>query len=147
MVASKGRRGRRGAAAVETILMLIPVFLFFYGLIEYGRFLMDRNLLDNAAREGCRYALVNNTNPSIAANVQNVVTGCMGGRDAAAFANFTVAVTGTHNGVSTAVNNLLPGDFITVTVSGNYEFLNLPMLNMPTITMSSACTMICEGIN
>jgi Flp pilus assembly protein TadG len=137
---------RRGAAAVETALVIMPVLLFFYGLFEYGRFLMDRNLLDNAAREGCRYALVNNTNTSIAANVQSVVTSYMAGRNAAAFSGFTVTVSGTHNGVATSVNNLMAGDFVTVTVSGNYQFMNLPMLHMPTITMTSSCTMICEGV-
>jgi Flp pilus assembly protein TadG len=146
MVGIESRRVRRqGAAAVETALVIVPVLLFFYGIFEYGRFVMDRNLLDNAAREGCRYALVNNTAPSIAANVQNVVTGYMAGRDAAAFTNFTVTVTGTHNGVATAVNDLTAGDWITVTVTGNYKFLNLPMLNMPTISMTSSCTMGCEG--
>ena len=30
-------------------------------VFEYSRLLMDWNLLNNAAREGCRYALANNT--------------------------------------------------------------------------------------
>src|SRR5262249_2163937 len=89
-----------------------------------------------------------NTNTAVATNVQNTVTGYMAGRDAASFTSFTVTLTGTHNGVSTPVNNLVAGDLITVTVSGNYNLLNLPMLNMPTtVSMSSSCTMVCEGVS
>ena len=58
-----------------------------------------------------------------------------------------MAVSGTHDGASTAVNNLTPGDLITVTVTGKYQFLNIvPLARMPTsFTMTSAVTMICEG--
>ncbi len=146
MIAVKARtERRRGATAVETALVILPVLLFFYGIFEYGRFVMDRNLLNNAAREGCRYAIVNNTNLSVTANVQNLVAGYMAGRDASSFTGFSVSVSGTHNGVATAVNNLMAGDFLTVTVSGQYKFLNLPMLHMPAVTLSSSCTMVCEG--
>ena len=73
---------------------------------------MDLNLLDNGAREGCRYALANNTSTTIATDTQTVVNAYMAGRDAQ-FTNFTVTVSGTHSGVSTAVNSLMPGDPIT----------------------------------
>ncbi len=137
---------RRGATAVETAVVLIPLLMFLFGIFEYGRFLMDWNLLDNATREGCRYALANNTNTSINANVQAVVTSYMAGRDAS-FSNFTVTVSGTHSGVSTAVNSLAPGDPITVTVSGQYRFMNIiPVISMPSfVSLSSSSTMICEG--
>ena len=46
----------RGAVAVETSLILITLFMFIFGIFEYSRLLMDWNLLNNAAREGCRYA-------------------------------------------------------------------------------------------
>ena len=51
----------RGAAAVETAMVMIRMLMFVFGIFEYGRLLMDWNLLNNAAREGCRYALANNT--------------------------------------------------------------------------------------
>ena len=63
------------------------------------------------------------------------------------FSNFTVTVTGTHLGVSTAVNSLEPGDPITVTVSGTYKFMNIiPFVHMPTsFVITSGVTMVCEG--
>lgn len=146
MVISKLRGCRRGAVAVETALVMIAMTSLVFGIFEYSRLLMDWDLLNNAAREGCRYAIANNTNSSISANVQSTVTSFMGGRTAS-FSSFTVTVSGTHQGVSTAVNNLAPGDLITVTVSGNYQFLNIiPLIHMPTtFSISSAVTMICEG--
>src|SRR6516162_2640986 len=111
---------RWGAAAVETALIMIPLTMFIFGIFEYGRLLLDWNLLNNAAREGCRYALVNNTATTIDTDVQNVVSTYIG-RESSNFSNFTVTVSGTHGGVSTAVNNLVPGDMITVTVSGQYK--------------------------
>src|SRR5438445_13167700 len=118
MISGKVSKGRRwGATAVETALVMIPLIMFVFGVFEYGRLLMDWNVLNNAAREGCRYALVNNTATTISADVKSVVTARMSGRDGS-FTSFTVTVSGTHLGVATPVNNLVPGDFITVTVSG-----------------------------
>jgi Flp pilus assembly protein TadG len=140
-----GRNRRLGAAAVETALVMIPLCIFIFGVFEYGRLLLDWNLLNNAAREGCRYALVNNTATTIDTDVQNVVSTFVG-RESSNFSNFTVTVSGTHGGVSTAVNNLVPGDMITVTVSGQYKFMNvIPLVTMPTLTIRSASTMVCEG--
>src|SRR3954451_3490109 len=106
MMIRPGRGKRRwGATAVETGLVLLPMTMFLCGIFEYGRFLMDWNLLNNAAREGCRYALVNNTSTSVNTDVQNVVTKFMAGRSSS-YDNLTITVSGTHSGVSTAVNNL-----------------------------------------
>jgi Flp pilus assembly protein TadG len=138
------RRG--GATLVETALVMLPLFVLLFGIFEYSRLLMDWNLLNNAAREGCRYALVNNTATTISSDVQGVVTSRMAGEDSH-FTGFTVTVSGTHLGASTPVNNLGPGDLITVTLTGNYKFMNIiPMVPIPTtLSITSAVTMVCEG--
>jgi Flp pilus assembly protein TadG len=52
------RPSRLGAVVVETAVAL-PVFLVFvFGILEYSRFLMVRNMIDHAAREGARFAVV-----------------------------------------------------------------------------------------
>ncbi len=131
---------------VETSVIIGLVLMLLFGVFEYGRLLMDWNLLNNAAHEGCRYALANNTSTTIGSTVQSVVTGYMAG-ETSHFSNFTVAVSGTHLGVSTAVNSLEPGDPITVSVSGTYKFLNIiPFVHMPTsLVITSGVTMLCEG--
>jgi Flp pilus assembly protein TadG len=125
---------------------MIPLTMFVFGVFEYARLLMSWNLLNNAAREGCRYALANNTSTSINADVQGIVTACMGGQDAN-FSGFTVTVSGTHSGASTPVNNLVAGDMITVTVSGNYQFMRvIPLVSMPSsLSLTTSITMVCEG--
>lgn len=139
---------RRGAVVVETAVIIGLVLMFVLGVFEYSRLLMDWNLLNNAAREGCRYALVNNTVPSttINTNVNNIVNTYMAGENKN-FSSFTATVSGMHLGVSTPVNSLQPGDPITVTVSGTYKFMNIvPFIKMPSsFKISSAVTMLCEG--
>jgi Flp pilus assembly protein TadG len=139
-------RRRWGGAALETALVLVPLMSLLLGVFEYGRYMMCWNLINNAAREGCRYALVNNTDGTVASDVQSVVTGFMGGQNSN-FTGFTVTVSGTHDGDPTTVTDLAPGDLITVTVSGSFRFLNIiPLVRMPaSIGLTSACTMVCEG--
>lgn len=150
MILTKNHRGRRsGATLVETAFILIPLMMLLMGIFEYGVLLMDWNLLVSATQEGCRFALANNTDPSLTTDVQNLVTTNMAGRNTY-FNNFTVTVSGVHQGVSYSGSNLSllsPGDPITVTVSGNYQFLNIiPLVSSPSVLpLSSSATMICEG--
>jgi Flp pilus assembly protein TadG len=142
---SKGRR-RWAAAAIEMGLVMIPLTMFMFGIFEYGRLLLDWNLLNNAAREGCRYAITNNTSSTLTTSIQNTVNSYMSGRSGD-FTNFTITISGTHQGTSTAVANLVPGDMITVTVSGTYKFMPvITLIKVPTaISITSSCTMLCEG--
>ena len=142
---------RRGAVLVETTVIIGLVLMLIFGVFEYARLLMDWNLLNNAAREGCRYALANNTSTTITSttstpSVPSIVTTYMAGENKN-FNNFTISVTGTHLGASTPVNNLVAGDPITVTVSGTYNFMNIiPFIKMPSsFVISSGVTMLCEG--
>lgn len=153
IMAHSQEKRRRGATAVETAMVLLPLLMFLFGIFEYGRLLMDWNLLDNAAREGCRYALANNQDTTIYTDVTTVATSYMAGRNSS-FSGFNVSLSGVHtsNGVSTTytnngVNSLAPGDMITVTVSGSYSFMNIiPLISVPNaFTLSSSVTMICEG--
>jgi Flp pilus assembly protein TadG len=137
---------RKGAVMVETAIVLSLFLSLIFGIFEFSRVLMVRNLLDNAAREGCRYAIANNTSTTISSDVQTVVSTFMAG-GTMGLTNFTVSVTGTHQGTSTAVNSLTAGDLVTVAVSGTFKFMNIvPLYRMPTsFTMSSSVIMVCEG--
>lgn len=50
--------GEKGAAAVETALVLPVLLLFIFAIFEYGRALFTLNTLGNAARAGARTAVV-----------------------------------------------------------------------------------------
>jgi Flp pilus assembly protein TadG len=124
--------------------------MFIFAVFEFGRLLMVWNVLNNAAREGCRYALVNNTSATVATDVTTQVTNRMAGLNTSAFSSFSVTLSGVHSGTTYTgnnVSNLVAGDLITVTVTGTYQFMNvIPWVTMPkTYTMTSAPTMVCEG--
>src|SRR5262249_50646257 len=82
---------RTGSAIVETVLTITVFSLVLFGVMEYCRFLFVRQLVDNAAREGARYAAVNSGSPTLTTDVQTVVTQRMGGMDGKV-RNFTVSV-------------------------------------------------------
>jgi Flp pilus assembly protein TadG len=54
---ASGRRGRRlGAALVEAAIVMNIFLLFIFGIMEFGHFVMVKQLMDNAARDGARMA-------------------------------------------------------------------------------------------
>jgi len=63
------RRPRRGAAVVEMAVITPVLFLFIFGIIEFGRFIMVGQLSVNATREGDRYAVQADTTPTQVKNV------------------------------------------------------------------------------
>lgn len=54
-------RRRRGAAAVEFAIVAPIMLLAVFGLIEFGRMIMVKQSVTNAAREGCREAALATT--------------------------------------------------------------------------------------
>ncbi len=75
----RGRRARSGAALVETAAVLVIFLMILFGVFEYCRLLFMKQLIDNAAREGARYAVVNTTDPNLIASTQAVINTKMGG--------------------------------------------------------------------
>lgn len=67
------RRTRRPAAHIVEAAVVLPLCLvFLLGLFEFSRYVMMRQLMAYASREGARYAVVN-TYDKTTADVQNVV--------------------------------------------------------------------------
>ena len=56
------RRSHRGQALVEFALVAPMFFLVLFAIIEAGRFIFYYETLNNATREGARYAIVNGAN-------------------------------------------------------------------------------------
>lgn len=52
------RRGSRGQALVEFALVAPIFFLILFAIIDFGRYVYYVQILNNAAREGTRYAIV-----------------------------------------------------------------------------------------
>ncbi len=73
---------RRGAAVLETALVLNLLLLGLLGIFEYGRLVMIRQLMDNAAREGARLAVVGTAaDPEVTtAQIQSTVLSYLAGQ-------------------------------------------------------------------
>ena len=61
----------RGAAALEFALVLPVLLLIVFGITEFGRAWMTKNIMTQAAREGARYGAV--LNPFDASKVEQRV--------------------------------------------------------------------------
>jgi Flp pilus assembly protein TadG len=77
--AARGRCRRCGATTVETAIVLLIVLMFLLGLLDFSRVIMMRQVVTNAAREGCRYAVVN-TNTATTSQIQSYVTNFLCGQ-------------------------------------------------------------------
>jgi Flp pilus assembly protein TadG len=160
------RRPRRAVTLVETTLVISMALLFMFGVYEYGRYIMTLQAVENAAREGARWAVAN-TATGTTAQVNGVVLNSLGGVDQQ-LANFTITVTGIimvpQNPGETAGQVLpdipasasspaIPGwttasatDGISVQVDGDYSPILPTFLFLnPTIHVRSTSVMYSEG--
>jgi len=85
----RARGSSRGQALVEFAFVLPIFLLLLFGTIDFGRYVYYVQILNNAAREGARYAIVHGSNsfqpagpnpndPAVAAVVQNYAVGVIG---------------------------------------------------------------------
>jgi Flp pilus assembly protein TadG len=130
---------RRGSTLVETAITLPMMLLFLWGIFEYSRYVMMLQVVNNAAREGCRYAVMH-TNPVVIggvtygnadSDVTNLVTNCLGG---VALTSQSMSVYGSdslgnNNGVTW--QNTQSGQWITVKITGSFSSLLPTFLHMP----------------
>ncbi len=128
---SHGRHKRRGATSVELAIVAIPLFLFVFTSIEFGRGMLLRHSMEESARCGCRVAILKNaTTADVAAEVDTVLAGV--GVD-------TYTVTTEPNDLA-ATNRWTP---IKVTVTADYSdmsWLPIPKF-LGGLTFASSCTL------
>src|SRR5262245_66627609 len=67
----RSRRGRRGSALLEFMLLLPFWCTALFGALEFGQIFQERLELTNAAREGIRRLAVGNTTTTALAALQN----------------------------------------------------------------------------
>jgi Flp pilus assembly protein TadG len=160
------RRPRSAATLVEATLVISMALLFMFGVYEYGRYILTLQAVENAAREGARFAVVNTTTASTA-DVNSVVLNSLGGIDQQ-LANFTITVNGIilvpqnsgetagqvlpdtpASGSSPAIpgwTTASPTDGIRVQIDGDYTpILPTFLLLSTTIHVRSTSVMYSEG--
>ncbi len=107
------RRRRTGAAMVEFAMVSWVFFGVMYGLFEVGLGIIASQLLTNAAREGCRAAIIEGTTTS---QVQSKISNQLSGTSLDP-GQVAVAVTVQVNGSIADAATAQAGDAITVTAS------------------------------
>jgi Flp pilus assembly protein TadG len=145
----RGKRGisRRGGASIAETAIAIPIlFLLLFGLFEYGRFFLVKNLLANAAREGARFAVVH-TNDKTTADVQAVVQNFLGSQQAQV-QKLTIQVYSTDANADPAAGvpwTATPfGSGIGVQVDADYKPI-FPVVLFSLTHVRAVAVMNCEG--
>ncbi|HEY8505687.1 MAG TPA: TadE/TadG family type IV pilus assembly protein [Gemmataceae bacterium] len=112
----RGRGGaRRGAAIVEFAVVAPVLFLVIFGIIEFGRAMMVLQILNGAAREGCRQGTLEGVSESaVKATVRSRLTA-----ESVPGADATVRVL--VNGVEADPASASKGDSVRVEVTIPYE--------------------------
>ncbi len=127
------RRGERGQSLVEFAVLFPILLLMLAGIAEIGFMYITAYTVENASREGARMAVTLNTletnDARVIGRVEDLIpatgfyTGFHGGT--------------TNNGISDCSIN----DQVTVTVTGNYNFVALKLLGLTSIQLSFPTTM------
>lgn len=133
---STRRRSRQGSALVEFAVVL-PVFLLLVlGMIEYGRMVMVQQIITNAAREGARVGVLDNSTSTTVSTAANKYL------TSAGIASATIAATPNPPSSATYANPVS----VTVSVPFNsVSWLPSPMY-LGGKTMSYTATMRRETI-
>jgi Flp pilus assembly protein TadG len=129
---------QRGAAAVEMAVLLPVLTLIIFGIIEFGTYLYNQQVLTNASREGARAGIVQQTPRVTDSAIGQIVNNYASGR------LVTFGNGGTSPSTVVASTGTGFGSNLTVTATYQYSFLvvgNLiPGLENPR-TMRAATTM------
>ena len=131
MIARTGT-SRRGGAVLETAIVLPILLLMSFGLVEFADFFYLRHILQGAAREGARAAILAGVADPNAAVTQALTAA---GLDTA---NYTITTTPSD------LSSASPGDEIQVIVEGTWSVIGLrPMrlINGDTKVRGSAIMM------
>src|SRR5262245_21699770 len=111
---------RSGATLVETAVVVSIALIFMFAIFEYGRYVMFRQIVENAAREGVRQAVVN-TSSQTTTDIEATVTRFLAGQQ---LSNLSIQVykadinTGANLGPWTSAAF---GEGVAVEVSGEYK--------------------------
>ncbi len=100
----------KGAVAVEFAILAPIFFMVLFGITEFGRVWMTKNIMTQAAREGARYAAVLSDLEQDDSRVESRVNDCLAQASLKSIDSITNDAPGSGNPV-------------TVTVTGTFEVL------------------------
>jgi Flp pilus assembly protein TadG len=146
MIATYRKRDRDGATAVELAAVIAIFVLLMFGILEYCMIVFTMNVVENAAREGARFAVVNANDGTLVSDTQTYVQSLMDGinlKDAPYACNVYLAdASGNNIGTPTGAQF---GQYICCDVSVTYVPMTPVLLYLKTFTIRSKCSMISEA--
>ena len=154
MIRISSRRNQRSGASLVEFAFVAPVLLLvLIGVLEYARFLFTLQLLNNAAREGARYAAVNTSTLSTAA-VQTYVDTYLAGQGAnqlvgySPTSNISIYQADPTTGLNTGLSwqNASFGTAIGVSISGTYHPITPVFLKTSSnLSITGSCVIAVES--
>jgi hypothetical protein len=162
---TRRRRKSRGQSLAEFALIAPLFFLLLFGIIEAGRFIFYYETLNNATREGARYAIVNGyrsfspTGPNngtpyksddltgldVVAKVRSSAIGMLGSQIAVDRCWWYSECAFKAPGYDPAAPTYGDGNFLrgaTVTVRATYTYSSLLPLPLPNITVQAESSLL-----
>jgi len=133
MNASHCRRLSQGQAATEFAMVLVPLLLFLFGIVQMSRALYSYSFVSNAARDATRYASVNGSKSQSPVAGSDVTTFVKNESNAIDTSQLTVNTTWSPN------ND--PGSTVNVAVTYNFA-LSIPFFGQVTLPLSSTSQMV-----
>lgn len=144
---ARRRLVRSGQSLVEFALISLLFFTMFFGIVEMGWFLFNYHEVNNAAREGARYAVVHGT---MSQGITDPVAAAAYRIDATKLKAAVLSKVNLANADSLTVTadpvdldkGLQPGSSVKVTVRYHYRPLVGFILGAPSISLAGKSTMI-----
>jgi Flp pilus assembly protein TadG len=130
---------------VEAALVISLCFLLLFGIFQYCRILMIRQVCENAARDAARYAVVH-TYDKTTADIQNYARARLGGQEQH-LANFTIQVYRADPATGANLGPWTDAGFnqcIAVQIDGDYS-LPLPSIDLNNIVNMTNTTIHIRG--
>jgi Flp pilus assembly protein TadG len=111
---------QKGATMVEFALILIPLLIITFGIIEFGMYIYNKQIITNASREGARAGIVASLPRLSDAEIDSVVKNyCLNNLVTFGAQNIPPTTTATHPAQEF-------GDPLTVQVNYTYSFFVIP---------------------
>jgi Flp pilus assembly protein TadG len=131
-------RHRRGVSVVEAAMVMPVVFMFVFGVLEYGRYVMTLQVLTNACREGARYAMIHpqpvtvsgTTYGNATSDVQAIIDKALAGQRLNGQTVSIYAADSLGNNIG-SWNSAQAGQSVCVQINGNYNAIIPTLLRMP----------------
>src|SRR5436305_13082803 len=64
MLISRKRRRQKGQAAIESVLVIVPLFMVLLGILDFSVAIFVMDTMEYAARQGVRFAVLQQAGPT-----------------------------------------------------------------------------------